>query len=106
MIVFLGRDSEGDLYFLKCADLENNSGLCLIDSSTLPVWCKFGEIVCFNPENLGIYKNGDEWVVKDWCNTPKGLLYAGVAWFDSFVEAYKYTGANVFDLSRRKEKAK
>ena len=39
---------------------------------------------------MKIEQDGDCWVVKDWCMTPNGWLYAGVEWFDSYQEAWDY----------------
>lgn len=93
MIVHLGL-SEGKVYFLHEIMENPPRGLVSLESCRTPQWCRFEKIITFDSSKLGIEKDGDQWVACDWCNTPRGLLYA--KWFDSFMEAYDYAKFDLF----------
>ena len=101
MIVHLGL-SNGITYFLHDKMENPPRGLVDLEAYRVPQWCSFEKIITFDSSRLGIEKedNSDEWVVCDWCNTPKGKLYAGVEWFDSFMEAYNYEKLDLFGIRK------
>ena len=39
---------------------------------------------------MNIIECEGQWIVKDWCMTPSGWLYAGVEWFDTYGQALDY----------------
>ena len=89
--------SQGEVYELLDSYTSDAGchGLCYIESSRFPVWCLFEKVINVNLSLHGIAKDGDEYVVSDWCNTPKGLLYAGVEWFTNVQDALKYVGFSI-----------
>lgn len=97
MIVHLGL-SEGKVYFLHEIMENPPRGLVCLEACRNPQWCRFEKIIAFESSKFGIEKDGDQWVACDWCNTPNGLLYAGVEWFDSFMEAYDYEKLGLFGI--------
>ena len=99
MIVHLGL-SEGKVYFLHEIMENPPRGLVCLEAYRTPQWCRFEKIITFESSKFRIEKDGHQWVVCDWCNTPNGLLYAGVEWFDSFIEAYDYEKLDLFGIRK------
>ena len=101
MIVNVGL-SNCKVYFLHETMENPPRGLVELEEYRTLQWCLFEETYTFDSSTFGIEKDGEQWVVCDWCNTPKGKLYAGVEWFDTFLEAYDYQRLNLFHESMSK----